>query len=146
MFDFSLMDIALQEAEIARSCGEVPIGAAVYRAGKLIASDHNRVISLNDPTAHAEVLTIRRACKKLKTHMLIDCEMYITLEPCALCTKAIMLSRIKKIYFGAYNLKTGAVFHGENMLCLHQNILEVIGGVKEDECSQRLKRFFMTRR
>lgn len=146
MFDFSPMDTALQEADVASAEGEVPVGAAVLKGNELIARGHNRVIALNDPTAHAEVLAIRQACERLKTHMLIDCAIYVTLEPCALCVKAIMLSRIKKIYFGAYNIKTGAVFHGENMLCLHQNMLEVIGGIREIECSQSLDKFFLAHR
>lgn len=146
MFDFSPMDTALQEADVAFAEGEVPVGAAVLKGNELIARGHNRVIALSDPTAHAEVLAIRQACERLKTHMLIDCAIYVTLEPCALCVKAIMLSRIKKIYFGAYNIKTGAVFHGENMLCLHQNMLEVIGGIREIECSQSLDKFFLAHR
>ena len=146
MFDFSMMDVALREADIALSEGEVPIGAAIFKGNELISSGHNRLISLNDPTAHAEVVAIRDACKRLKTHMLSDCVIYVTLEPCALCTKAIMLARMRKICFGAYNFKTGAVFHGENMLYLHKNILEVIGGIREIECSQSLKKFFLARR
>ncbi len=146
MFDCSRMDIAVKAAVTALSEGEVPIGAAIFKNGNSIAVEHNRVIALCDPTAHAEVLAIRRACQLLKTNILIDCVMYVTLEPCAMCAKAIMLSKISKIYFGAYNFKTGAIFHGENMIHLHQNILEVIGGVKETECSQVLKHFFLTRR
>lgn len=146
MFSFSIMDIAIDAAKRASTAEEVPVGAVIAIGNEIISVAYNRVIEMHDPTAHAEVLAIRDACQKLKTCMLTDCQMYVTLEPCAMCTKAILLSRIKKIYFGAYNFKTGAIFHGENMLYSKQNILEVIGGVKERECSDVLRDFFMARR
>lgn len=146
MFDFDFMDIAINASRSASVNEEVPVGAVITRGGDVISVAYNRVIEMHDPTAHAEVLAIREACSKLETCMLTDCQMYVTLEPCAMCTKAILLSRIKKVYFGAYNFKTGAIFHGENMLYSKQNILEVIGGVKERECSDVLRDFFVARR
>ena len=146
MFDFDFMDIEINASRKASVNEEVPVGAVITRGNKVISVAYNKVIEMHDPTAHAEILAIREACSKLETCMLTDCQMYVTLEPCAMCTKAILLSRIKKVYFGAYNFKTGAIFHGENMLYSKQNILEVIGGVKERECSDVLRDFFIARR
>lgn len=140
------MRIAISAAYEADRKGEIPIGAVIVSNGEVISAAHNLVISHNDPTAHAEVVAIREACIKLHTHMLGDCEMYVTLEPCAMCAKAILLARMKKLYFGAYNFKTGSIFHGENMVYLFENLLEVIGGVEETACSLILKRFFEARR
>lgn len=140
------MRIAISAAYEADQKGEVPIGAVIVRNGEVISAAHNLVISNNDPTAHAEVVAIREACRKLHTHILDDCEMYVTLEPCAMCAKAILLARMKKLYFGAYNFKAGSIFHGENMVHLFENLLEVIGGVEETTCSLILKRFFEARR
>ena len=147
MFDFSIMEIALQEAEHGMQIGEVPIGAVITTKNKQVLSvAHNEVILRNDPTAHAEILAIRKACERLETHHLDGYEMYVTLEPCEMCLNAILLSRIKKLYFGAYNVKYNSVLFKRNMIECLDNNLEVIGGVKEASSSQILKLFFSSRR
>lgn len=137
------MDAAISLAKDAYEIGEIPVGAVIVQNGHVLASSHNLVITNNDPTAHAEIMAIRLACNKLETTHLDDCEIFVTLEPCAMCLKAILLAKIKKLYFGAYSFKTGAVFHGKNMLqydnCFN---LKVVGGLKETECSVLLKKFF----
>ncbi len=128
---------------MAYKIGEVPVGATIVQNNKLITSAHNLVMTNNDSTAHAEIIAIRNACNKLETHRLDDCEIFVTLEPCAMCMKAILLAKIKKLYFGAYSFKTGAVFHGESMVqCYKSFDLKVVGGLKETECSVLLKDFF----
>ena len=137
------MDAAISQAKIACKIGEVPVGATIVQNNRIIAASHNLVVTNNDATAHAEILSIRDACNKLETHRLDDCEIFVTLEPCAMCMKAIILAKIKKLYFGAYSFKTGAVFHGENMIqCYKSFDLKVVGGLKETECSVLLKDFF----
>lgn len=139
------MELALHEATIAESTGEVPVGAViVHTSHGIITTQHNLVEARNDPTAHAELLAIQTACKLLHTRYLEDCTLYCTLEPCAMCTQAIMLSRLRKLIFGAVNEKAGAV---ESVLCLlHHKIsnstLEVYGGIMADQTSTLMQRFF----
>ena len=107
------MDLALAEAEAAGLSGEVPIGAVVVSAsGEVLARAGNRTLQLHDPTAHAELLAIREACAKLGSERLTGCDLYVTLEPCAMCAAAISFARIRRLYFGAPDPKGGAVEHG----------------------------------
>ena len=142
------MQQALEEAVKAGARGEVPIGAVIVHAGKVIAAAGNRVEELSDPTAHAELLAIREAGKKLKSPRLIDCDLYVTLEPCAMCATAISFARIRRVHFGAYDPKGGGVDHGPRMFqqptCHH--IPEVVGGVEESRAAELLKGFFQDRR
>jgi tRNA(adenine34) deaminase len=143
------MELALEEAERARDLGEVPIGAVVVSAeGEVLARAGNRTIALRDPTAHAELLAIRAACSKLGSERLTDCDLYVTLEPCAMCAAAISFARIRRLYFGAADAKGGAVEHGPRFFsqatCHHRP--EVIGGLSEARTGTLLKQFFADRR
>src|SRR6187397_428317 len=107
------MELALAEAEQGRDLGEVPIGAVIIGpAGEVLASAANRSLTLRDPTAHAELLAIRAAAAKLGSERLVNCDLYVTLEPCAMCAAAISFARIRRLYFGAADPKGGAVEHG----------------------------------
>jgi len=143
------MDLALAGAEAAREAGEVPIGAVVVSAvGEVLARAGNRTLALRDPTAHAELLAIRAACALLGSERLIGCDLYVTLEPCAMCAAAISFARIRRLYFGAADPKGGAVEHGPRFFaqatCHHAP--EVIGGLRETEAANLLKQFFARRR
>jgi tRNA(Arg) A34 adenosine deaminase TadA len=143
------MDLALEEAERARDRGEVPVGAVVVSAGgEVLARAGNHTLALHDPTAHAELLAIRAACAKLGSERLIDCDLYVTLEPCAMCAAAISFARIRRLYFGAADPKGGAVEHGPRFFaqatCHHAP--EVVGGLGETKAGALLKQFFATRR
>ncbi len=143
------MDLALAEAEAARDLGEVPIGAVIVSpSGAVLSCAGNRTLALRDPTAHAELLAIRRACAELGSERLADCDLYVTLEPCAMCAATISLARIKRLYFGAADPKGGAVEHGPRFFqqptCHHAP--EVIGGIGEARASALLKAFFAARR
>ncbi len=147
MFNFKTMDIAIQAAQQGMLNDEVPVGAVITTHEKqIVAVAHNEVMRMNDPTAHAEMLAIRIACKTLGTHHLDTCEIYVTLEPCEMCMNAILLSRIKRLYFGAYNAKHNSILFRKNMVQCSNDKLEVIGGVKEASISQILKDFFSSRR
>ena len=143
------MDLAFAEAEAAGILGEVPIGAVVVSAsGVVLAKAGNRTLQLRDPTAHAELLAIREACSRLDSERLIDCDLYVTLEPCAMCAAAISFARIRRLYFGAPDPKGGAVEHGPRFFaqptCHHAP--EVYGGIRESEASALLRGFFQERR
>lgn len=144
------MHLAVERAQIAIEQGEVPVGAVLVEAssGAVIASAHNLTEALNDPTAHAEMLVIREACRKLRTTKLIDYDLYVTLEPCAMCAQAIAFARLRRVYFGAYDPKGGGVEHGARVFgqptCHHKP--EVIGGIEEAKCGQLLKSFFAEKR
>jgi tRNA(adenine34) deaminase len=143
------MELALAEAEAARALGEVPIGAAIVSAaGEVLAQTGNRTLTLRDPTAHAELLAIRAAAAKLGSERLVDCDLYVTLEPCAMCAAAISFARIRRLYFGAADPKGGAVEHGPRFFqqptCHHAP--EVIGGLGETRAAALLKEFFAARR
>jgi len=143
------MDLALAEAEEARDLGEVPIGAVVVSAdGEVLARAGNRTLALRDPTAHAELLAIRAACAKLGSERLTGCDLYVTLEPCAMCAAAISFARIRRLYFGAADPKGGAVEHGprffSQVTCHHAP--EVIGGLSESKSASLLREFFAKRR
>jgi tRNA(adenine34) deaminase len=143
------MELALAEAEQARDLGEVPLGAVIVSAGgKVLARAGNRALTLHDPTAHAELLAIRAACASLGSERLVDCDIYVTLEPCAMCAAAISFARIRRLYFGAADPKGGAVEHGPRFFqqptCHHAP--EVIGGLGETRAAALLKDFFAARR
>lgn len=144
----SFMEIALGEARAAGARGEVPVGAVVVREGKLIAQAGNRTREMNDPTAHAEVLTIRAACQALETERLTGCDLYVTLEPCAMCAGAISFARLGRLYFGAADLKGGAVENGPHFFsqqtCHHAP--EVYSGIVEVEAATILRDFFKSKR
>jgi tRNA(Arg) A34 adenosine deaminase TadA len=141
--------IAFAEAEAAAGRGEVPVGAVVVSvAGEILARAGNRTEELADPTAHAETLAIRAACAARGQPRLPDCDLYVTLEPCALCAAAISFARIRRVYFAAYDAKGGAIDHGPRFFtqptCLHAP--EVYGGFEEDRAAEMLRRFFGERR
>ena len=142
------MELALAEAKAARDLGEVPIGAVIVSAaGEVLAQTGNRTLTLRDPTAHAELLAIRAAAAKLGSR-LTACDLYVTLEPCAMCAAAISFARIRRLYFGAADPKGGAVEHGPRFF--HQPTChyapEVIGGLGETRAGTLLKDFFAARR
>ena len=140
----SFMDMALEEAQIAQTLGEVPIGAVITHNGAIIARAGNRTRTLNDPTAHAEILAIRYACEALSSQRIMDCDLYVTLEPCAMCAGAISHARIRRLYYGAADAKGGAVEHGPRFFgqptCLHAP--EVYAGIAESEAAGMLQGFF----
>lgn len=140
---------ALAEAEAAAGRGEVPVGAVIVAAdGRRLASAGNRTRELSDPTAHAEMLAIRAACAALGSERLSDCDLYVTLEPCAMCAAAISFARIRRLYFGASDPKGGAVENGPRLFsqatCHHAP--EVLGGIGETRAGALLRAFFAARR
>ena len=141
---------ALAQAHAAGARGEVPVGAVLVDAatGEVLAAHGNAVEGLDDPTAHAELLAIRAACKARGDPRLPDCDLYVTLEPCPMCATAISFARLRRLYFGAYDPKGGGVDHGPRIFeqenCHHRP--EVIGGVEESACRILLKEFFAVRR
>ena len=138
------MKQALKEAEKAYRKLEVPVGAVIVKDGKIIARAHNQKETKTDTTKHAEILAIQKASKKLESWRLIDCEMYVTLEPCSMCAGAIINSRIKKVYIGAMDEKTGAVGSVLNLFedYTFNHKVEAETGVMEKECQETLKKFF----
>lgn len=138
------MKQALKEAKKAYEKLEVPVGAVIVKDGKIIARAHNLKETKTDTTKHAEILAIQKASKKLESWRLLDCEMYITLEPCSMCAGAIINSRIKKIYIGALDEKTGAVGSVLNLFEDYKfnHKVEVEKGVMQEECENILKDFF----
>jgi tRNA(adenine34) deaminase len=144
----SFMDLALDEARAAGERGEVPVGCVIARDGAVIARAGNRVIAHRDPTAHAEIVAIRQAGTFLRSERLEDCDLYVTLEPCAMCAGAIAFARIRRLYYGAADPKGGAVDNGVKFFasatCHHRP--EIYGGMAEAEASVLLKDFFCERR
>jgi tRNA(adenine34) deaminase len=142
------MDLALEEARAAEAAGEVPIGCVVVCGGSVIASAGNRTIADRDPTAHAEMLAIRDAARALGSERLTDCDLYVTLEPCAMCAGAISFARIRRLYYGAGDPKGGAVDNGVRFFasatCHHAP--EVYSAVGEEPAATLLKDFFKARR
>jgi tRNA(adenine34) deaminase len=139
---------ALGEAVAAGRRGEVPVGATIVCGGEIVACAGNRTLERKDPTAHAELLAIRAACEKRGTERLIDCDIYVTLEPCAMCAAAISFARLRRLYWGAADPKGGAVEHGPRFFtqptCHHMP--ECYGAIRESEARELLKRFFAGRR
>ena len=146
----TMMDLALKEAEAAAARGEVPIGAVLVdsRSGEVLAKTGNRVEELGDPTAHAEMLAIRAGAEALGLKRLTDADLYVTLEPCAMCAAAISFARLRGLYFGAGDPKGGAVENGPRFFglatCHHRP--EVYGGIGERPAGALLKAFFQKRR
>ena len=146
----TMMDLALKEAEAAAARGEVPIGAVLVdsRSGEVLAKTGNRVEELGDPTAHAEMLAIRAGAQTLGLKRLTDADLYVTLEPCAMCAAAISFARLRRLYFGAGDPKGGAVENGPRFFslatCHHRP--EVYGGIGEDAAAALLRTFFQARR
>ncbi len=142
------MKMALNQAKKAEKLGEVPIGAVIVKDGVVISKAYNKRNTSNLATHHAEILAIEKACKKLKDWRLEEAEMYVTLEPCPMCAGAIVNARIKTLYFGAFERKSGAVF--SNFHILSKGVLnhktDAIGGILESECSDILKEFFSSKR
>jgi tRNA(adenine34) deaminase len=150
MLKLKPMQLALLEAEKAFSLDEVPVGAVIVDAhsGEVITSSHNEMAGRSDPTAHAELLAIQKACHSLDQGRLENCDIYVTLEPCPMCAQALSFARIRRLYFGAYDPKGGGVDHGAKVFnapsCHHRP--EVIGGLEEEACSSLLKKFFEGKR
>ncbi len=150
MPDFtSHMNRALAEAEAAATRGETPVGAVVVAPdGAVLGVGGNRVRELSDPSAHAEMLALRAAARATGSERLTGCDLYVTLEPCPMCAGAISLARIRRLYYGAADPKTGGVDHGARVFahptCHHAP--EVYGGIAEAECAALLRRFFRERR
>ena len=144
----SFMTVALDEARAAAAAGEVPVGCAIVCAGAVIAQTHNRTLADRDPTAHCEMLAIRQAAAALGSERLIDCDLYVTLEPCAMCAAAISFARIRRLYYGAADPKGGAVENGVRFFasptCHHRP--DVYGGIGEAEAAMLLQDFFRDRR
>jgi tRNA(adenine34) deaminase len=144
----SFMDDALSEARAADAAGEVPVGCVIVREGAVIARAGNRTLRDRDPTAHAEMLAIRQAAKVLGSERLADCDLYVTLEPCAMCAAALSFARIRRLYYGAADPKGGAVDNGVRFFasatCHHRP--EVYGGIGESEAAGLLRAFFKARR
>ena len=144
------MQKALELAKLSAEHDEIPVGCLIVNSatGEIIASAHNLSQHSEDATAHAEILAIRQACQTLKQNRLWDMDMYVTLEPCTMCTAAISFARIQNLYFGAFDEKGGAVTNGvkfyEQKTCHHKP--NVVGGILENECSQILKDFFKNKR
>ena len=138
------MEAAIEEAKLAFDLGEVPVGAVIVKDGAIIARAHNLTETAKDPTAHAEILAIREAAKALGGWRLMDCDLYVTVEPCSMCAGAIVWSRIRGLFYGARDPKAGAagsLFNIPADTRLNHNP-EVTGGIMEEECSSIIKAFF----
>ena len=146
--DEKWMSFALEQARKAEKEGEVPVGAILVKDDLVIARAHNKPISTNDPTAHAEIQLLRAAGEELKNYRLPGTTLYVTLEPCAMCLGAIMHARIERVVFGAHDTKTGVCGSSENFMeasCFNHKI-DIASGVLENESKQLLKNFFNSRR
>jgi tRNA(adenine34) deaminase len=146
--DTDFMQLALAQAQQAWDLGEVPVGAVVVKDGEVIAVGCNQPIGKHDPTAHAEIVALRAAAEKLGNYRLPGCELYVTLEPCVMCSGAMMHARLSKVVYGAADPKTGACGSVVNLFEQAQlnHHAEVVGGVMAEECGAMLKNFFAARR
>src|SRR5690348_12188254 len=144
----SFMDMALAQARAAGEAGEVPVGCVLVRDGAVVARAGNRTLTTRDPTAHAELVAIREAASALGSERLDDCDLYVTLEPCAMCAGAVAFARIRRLYYGAADPKGGAVENGVKFFaaatCHHRP--EVYGGIGEQESAGLLRAFFANKR
>ena len=144
----SFMELALEEARLAAEAGEVPVGCVIVRDRAVVVRARNRTLADRDPTAHAEIVAIRQAAAALGSERLVDCDLYVTLEPCTMCAAAISFARIRRLYYGAADPKGGAVESGVRYFsaptCQHRP--EVYGGIGETEAAALLKDFFRARR
>ena len=138
------MDDALEQAEKAVKIGEIPVGAVIVYRNEIIAKGHNLTISNNDPTAHAEIIVMRQAGEILKNYRLNDCDLYVTLEPCTMCAGAIANARIRRLYFGATDPKSGAVTSGVQFFnqptCHHK--IEIYDTIQTEKCRMIIQNFF----
>jgi tRNA(adenine34) deaminase len=147
MADEKWMRRALAEAEKAGSRGEVPVGAVLVADGRILALGRNQAVRKSDPTAHAEIMAIRRAAAKQKNYRLADCDLYVTLEPCAMCLGAIVQARIRRLIFGAADPKAGAIRSVMRFPFARMNHRpEIQGGLLAEECGRVLKEFFRAKR
>jgi tRNA(adenine34) deaminase len=146
--DTAWMEAALAEARAAEAEGEVPVGCVVVLDGRVISAEHNRTVQLGDPTAHAEILAIRRAAAAAGNHRLIECDLVVTLEPCAMCVGACVQARLRRVVFGTVDPRWGALGSrldlGRPGLFNHD--LDVAGGVLAEPCRELLRGFFRRRR
>jgi tRNA(adenine34) deaminase len=142
------MRLAIEQARAAADAGEVPIGAVVVRRGEVLASAHNETVGLGHPTAHAEFLALHRALRAAATNRLPDATLYVTLEPCAQCAGAVVLTKVGRVVFGAWDERAGMAGSVHDLL-RHPRLnhrAEVVGGVLADECSALLRTFFQSQR
>lgn len=147
-YDASFMQAAIEQAKLAEADGEVPVGAVVVKDGQIITRGFNQPIKHCDPTAHAEVVAMRRAAKLLDNYRLLDCDVYVTLEPCPMCLGAMLYARVRHLYFGAYDAKAGAVNSVFKLLDdsrLNHKIAWQ-GGIEQVTCADLLTQFFRKRR
>ena len=145
--DIYFMQQALRCAEKAQKKDEVPIGAVIVKDNKIIAKGYNKSITLKDTTAHAEIVAIRKACKKLNNYRLNDCSVYVTIEPCSMCMGALILARVKNLYFGAKDIKAGAcgsILDISKAKTNHK--IKVYSGLLEQDCAKIIKEFFKNKR
>ena len=144
----SFMDLALAQARAAAAAGEAPVGCVIVRNGEVVARTGNRTLTDRDPTAHAEMLAIRQAAATVGSERLVDCDLYVTLEPCTMCAGALAFARIRRLYYGAADPKGGAVESGVRFFsratCHHRP--EVYGGIGEEDAAALLRGFFAERR
>ncbi|MES2961529.1 MAG: nucleoside deaminase [Pseudomonadota bacterium] len=144
----NFMEEALKQARIAFEKDEVPVGAVIVENGKIVATSHNQNLILKDPTAHAEILVMREAAKIKDSARLDDCDLYVTLEPCAMCASAIALARIRRVYYAASDIKFGAVENGARIFsstsCHHKP--EIYSGISEEESKNLMQSFFKNKR
>ena len=137
------MKCAIDEAKKSLLCGDIPVGAVIVKDGSIIAKAHNLREKLNNPLCHAEIIAINQACALLDNWRLCGCDMYVTLEPCPMCTGAILQSRIRNVYFGAFSKDSGCMGTVINLPPLVKNTeVQIYGGIMEDECSEILDSFF----
>jgi tRNA(adenine34) deaminase len=146
--DAAWMELALEQARLAAQAGEVPVGAVVIKDGEIVGRGHNRNLLDNDPTAHAEIVALRQAGRRLGNHRLTGCVLYATIEPCAMCAGAMVHARLARLVYGAADPKAGAagsVLAVVNHPALN-HVMEVTPGVLQEKCSELLKAFFQARR
>lgn len=146
--DEKFMLLALKEADKSAALDEVPVGAIIVKDNKVIARGHNLREKSKDPTSHAEIVAIRKACKKLNSWRLEDCTMYVTIEPCSMCAGALLWTRIKRIVYGAKDPKGGAICSSFSLFEV-KNINhhpEIVGGALEEQCSSKMTSFFKSKR
>ncbi len=143
------MQFAFEQAAFSASIGEIPVGAIIVSQGKIIGQGHNSPISLNDPTAHAEIIAIRDACKNIENYRLPDdATLYVTLEPCTMCVGALIHARVNRVVFAATEPKAGSLISARKLLenGYYNHKFEYLGGCLQEQCSQQLSAFFKDRR
>ena len=148
VIDKQFMKRAFELAQQAETIDEIPVGAVVVANNKIISEGYNQSITLNDPSAHAEMVAIRQAGSALQNYRLLDCTLYVTLEPCPMCAGLLIHSRIKRVVYATTDLKTGAAGSAFNLLCdeKHNHQIQLSSGIMAQECSQLLSAFFKRRR